>query len=102
MKFYFALLRTNDIADAFLFLHDTSLCICGCAVKMLFSPSLKAIPFFDSITSKVDYCNGLLTGLPKKTLKKLQLVQYAAARVLTKNNKFERIHQFLNFYIGFL
>ena len=35
------------------------------------------------ITSKLDYCNGLLTGL--------QLAQNAAARVLTKTNTFEHI-----------
>ena len=36
------------------------------------------------ICSRVDYCNGLFTGLPKKTIKQLQLVQSAAAKVLIK------------------
>ena len=40
------------------------------------------------INSKLDYCNGLLTGLPKQTLRKLQLVPNAAFRVLTKTKKF--------------
>ncbi len=43
------------------------------------------------ISSRVDYCNGLLTGPPKKTIKQLQVVQNAAARVLTKSKRSDHI-----------
>jgi hypothetical protein len=43
------------------------------------------------IFSKLDYCNGLLYGLPKKQLRKLQLVLNSAARVVRKVPKFDHI-----------
>jgi hypothetical protein len=43
------------------------------------------------ISSRVDYCNGLFTGLPKKTIKQLQVIQNAAARTLTKTKRTDHI-----------
>lgn len=43
------------------------------------------------ITSKLDYGNALLGGAPKFLINKMQLVQNAAARVVTKTGKYEHI-----------
>ena len=43
------------------------------------------------VFSRIDYCNALFAGLPKKTTDRLQLVKNAAARVLTKTKKWEHI-----------
>ena len=43
------------------------------------------------IFSRLDYCNGVFTGLPKKSIRQLQLIQNAAARVLTKTKKVDHI-----------
>ena len=43
------------------------------------------------IFSRLDYCNGMFTGLTKKSIRQLQLIQNAAARVLTNTKKIEHI-----------
>ncbi|KAI5611069.1 hypothetical protein C0J50_9268, partial [Silurus asotus] len=43
------------------------------------------------VTSRLDYCNALLSGCVSKCRNKLQLVQNAAARVLTRSRKYDHI-----------
>ncbi len=43
------------------------------------------------ITSRLDYCNALLGGCPASSINKLQIVQNAAARVLTSSRKYDHI-----------
>uniref|UniRef100_A0A3P9MAR3 Reverse transcriptase domain-containing protein n=1 Tax=Oryzias latipes TaxID=8090 RepID=A0A3P9MAR3_ORYLA len=43
------------------------------------------------VSSRLDYCNGLLTGLSKRAVKQLQYIQNAAARVLTRTRKYDHI-----------
>ncbi len=43
------------------------------------------------ITSRSDYCNALLAGCPAFSINKLQIVQNAAARVLTRSRKYYHI-----------
>ncbi len=43
------------------------------------------------MTSRLDYCNALLCGCPASSINKLQIVQKAAARVLTRSRKYDHI-----------
>ena len=43
------------------------------------------------VSSKLDYCNSLLYGLPKHMISSLQSVQNTAARIVTLTKKFDHI-----------
>ena len=43
------------------------------------------------VTSKLDYNNTLLYGISKRLSNKLQLVQNAAAKLITRNKKFDHV-----------
>ena len=44
------------------------------------------------VTSRLDCCNSLLFGLPSRDLGRLQLIQNAAARLVTKMNRYDHQH----------
>ncbi len=48
------------------------------------------------MTSRLDYCNALLGGCSAHLIEKLQMVQNAAARVLTRTRKYDHIIPFIS------
>ncbi len=47
------------------------------------------------MTSRLDYCNALLAACPASLINKLQVLQNAAARVLTRSRKYDHISPIL-------
>ncbi len=54
------------------------------------------------MTSRLDYCNALLGGCPASSVNKLQVVQNAAARVLTRSRKYDHITPIYSLSTGYL
>ena len=47
------------------------------------------------ISTKIDYCNSILYGLNNKEINKIQQIQNASARLITKSKKFDNISPIL-------
>ena len=73
----------------FFFFHIRSLSKVCSYVSCKAATSIDVCP----ILSKLDYCNGLLSGLPYKQMKCLQALQNAAARNAMKFKKKKRKNQ---------
>ncbi len=54
------------------------------------------------MTSRLDYCNALLGGCSARLINKLQMVQNAAARVLTRTRKYDILARFCQHCTGSL
>ncbi len=68
--------------------------------KLAVSDAEKIVHAF--MTSRLDYCNKLLGGCPASSINKLQIVQNAAARVLTGQESMIILPQFYSLYTGYL
>eukprot|EP00918_Siedleckia_nematoides_P064389 GHVU01140017.1.p1 GENE.GHVU01140017.1~~GHVU01140017.1.p1 ORF type:complete len:519 (-),score=24.55 GHVU01140017.1:616-2172(-) len=75
----------NTCRTAFFHLHNIS------KIRThLDSDSLKSV-VHALVTNKLDMYNSLYTGLPQQQINKLKRVHHAAARLITRQKKFERI-----------
>ena len=61
------------------------------SIRKILTQETASIIIHALITSRIDNGNSLLTGITDSLLRKLQLAQNAAARVLTKTKKFDHI-----------
>ncbi len=51
------------------------------------------------MTSRLDYCNAPIGGCPASSINKLQIVQNAAARVLTRSRKYDNFYSLCTCYL---
>ena len=71
------------------------------SIRKLLSKDTAEILMHAFVTSRLDNGNALLNGISEQQLKKLQLVQNSAARVLTDSKNMIILRLFLKTYIGY-
>ena len=67
----------------------------------LFDQSSTLILIHAIVASRMDYCNGLLFGLPSHEIIKIQIIHISAARLVTKTGKHDDISPYCMGYTGF-
>ena len=60
-------------------------------IRKYFTEETAEVAVHAFVTSKLDYCNALLYGLPKYQLQRLQYIQNTATRVVLQVSKFQHI-----------
>ena len=81
-NFTMAMHVTKTCSAAFFHLHNIR------QIRKFLSHEATETLIHAFVTSKVDYCNSLLYGLPAYQIAKLQRVQNAAARLIFKDSSF--------------
>ena len=76
---------TNVCKAGFFYLHNIR------RIKKYLSRDSLHTLVYEFITSRLDYCNALLYGLPKEQIVTLKLVQNAAARLIMDIGKYSHI-----------
>ena len=61
------------------------------SIRKMLTDAAAAQVVHSLIKSRLDSCNAILYGLPQTLIKKLQRVQNAAARVVTRSRKYDHI-----------
>src|SRR4029434_10832193 len=82
--------QVNAVVKASFYLLGTN-----AKIKSCISPKDLEKVIHDFISSRLDYCNSLYTGISHSSLSRLQLVQNAAARLLTGTRKRDHISPIL-------
>ena len=76
---------SNVVKNAFLKIREISY------YRKFLTPSATKTLIHAYVTSRLDYCNGLLYGLPKESINRLQSVLNTAARLVTLTRKYDSI-----------
>ncbi len=83
--------------------HISSICKTACfhlkhisKLRPILSMSNAKMLIHAFMTSRLDYCNALMGDCPARLINKLQMVQNAAARVLTRTRKYDHISPVLS------